>query len=174
MPLLAVSAAVAPGVKLIGLDVFDASGNSFYKTIASAVDWAIAYKDKYNVTVINLSLGGESTSKGMFCPQQVCLVTMRRLLTVARFARFAPRQHSRFAQLTDLLLACLPACPWCWCCLQPVIPTCWRRQSIRPMTLVSCRLRRLAMRPRRAPCWCQRVQRGQWRLAQCTAQPRPA
>lgn len=55
-------ASVAPGAKLIGLDVFDLQGNAFYKPIAAAVDWVVANKDKYNVTVINLSLGGESTA----------------------------------------------------------------------------------------------------------------
>lgn len=99
------SAAVAPGVKLIGLDVFDGAGNSRYTQIASAVDWVIANKDVYNVTVINLSLGAESTSTGMLCPQQLCLVTMRRLLTVARFVLPA---NTRVPP--NSLTSCSPAC----------------------------------------------------------------
>jgi hypothetical protein len=58
---------VAPGVKLIGLDVFDKSGSS-YARIAKAVDWAAANKAKYNITAINLSLGGEGfTGTARWC-----------------------------------------------------------------------------------------------------------
>lgn len=53
-------AAVAPGVKLIGLDVFDEKGSAKWSTLVAAIDWAVANRDKYNITAINLSLGGGS------------------------------------------------------------------------------------------------------------------
>ena len=49
--------AVAPGAKIIGLDVF--AGNSAPATaILSAINWSIANKTKYNIAAINMSLGG--------------------------------------------------------------------------------------------------------------------
>jgi hypothetical protein len=51
---------VAPGVKLIGLDIFELDSKASYDTIAKAVNWAASNKDKYNITAINMSLGGGS------------------------------------------------------------------------------------------------------------------
>lgn len=49
----------APGVKLISLDVFDSSGETAYVSpILNGMDWAVANRDTYNITAINLSLGG--------------------------------------------------------------------------------------------------------------------
>jgi len=53
-------ATVAPGVKLISLDIFDPSGDAQWSTVVAAINWAVANKAKYNVTAINLSLGGGS------------------------------------------------------------------------------------------------------------------
>lgn len=51
-------AAVAPGVKLISLDVFDLQSKAYWATLARAVNWAVSNKDKYNITAISMSLGG--------------------------------------------------------------------------------------------------------------------
>lgn len=55
---------MAPGVKFVALDVFDPQGNAYFTTIVKAVDWAVANKAKYNVTVINMSLGAEEDPGG--------------------------------------------------------------------------------------------------------------
>lgn len=57
--LLLLRAAVAPGVKLIGLDVFDGDGAS-WAILARAVNWVVSNKDKYSISAINMSLGGDS------------------------------------------------------------------------------------------------------------------
>jgi hypothetical protein len=49
---------VAPGAKLVGLDVFDADGTGSWSTLIAAFDWAVQNKAKYNITAANLSLGG--------------------------------------------------------------------------------------------------------------------
>lgn len=49
--------AVAPGVKLISLDVFGSGGGAEWADVIAAVNWAIANQRKYNITSINMSLG---------------------------------------------------------------------------------------------------------------------
>ncbi len=49
-------AAVAPGAKLIGLDVFDGDG-AYGSDIISAINWVIANKAKYNIASMNMSFG---------------------------------------------------------------------------------------------------------------------
>lgn len=49
---------VAPGVKLISLDVFGTNGQGKWSDLINAVNWAVSNKDVYNITSINLSLGG--------------------------------------------------------------------------------------------------------------------
>ncbi|MDQ2776946.1 MAG: S8 family peptidase [Acidobacteriota bacterium] len=48
---------VAPGVSLINLRVLDENGTGTDSEVIAAIDQAIALKDKYNIRVINLSLG---------------------------------------------------------------------------------------------------------------------
>ncbi len=56
-------AAVAPGAKLIGLDVF--TGDSALSSdLIRAVNWVISNKAKYNIVAMNLSLGSAATSSG--------------------------------------------------------------------------------------------------------------
>jgi subtilisin family serine protease len=55
-------ATVAPGVKLISLDVFGASGGGSWSDLINAVNWAVSNRDVYNITAINLSLGGGSSA----------------------------------------------------------------------------------------------------------------
>ncbi|MEI6832394.1 MAG: S8 family serine peptidase [bacterium] len=49
-------AAVAPGAKLIGLDVFDGDG-AYGSDIIGAINWVIANKSKYNIASMNMSFG---------------------------------------------------------------------------------------------------------------------
>jgi serine protease AprX len=48
---------VAPGVNLIDLRVLDSKGSSSDSIIIEAIDRAIALKDRYNIRVMNLSIG---------------------------------------------------------------------------------------------------------------------
>jgi len=49
---------VAPGAHIISLKVLDANGEGFASDVIEAIDWAIANRDRYQIRVINLSLGG--------------------------------------------------------------------------------------------------------------------
>ncbi|MDD5028251.1 MAG: S8 family serine peptidase [Rhodoferax sp.] len=53
----AVVAGVAPGTKIVALDVFGASGTASSADILSAISWVIANRASYNIVAINLSLG---------------------------------------------------------------------------------------------------------------------
>ena len=50
-------AGVAPGVKLLPLKVLDKKGVGKTSDVISALEFAVANKDRYNVRVVNLSLG---------------------------------------------------------------------------------------------------------------------
>jgi subtilisin family serine protease len=54
-------AGVAPGTKVLALDVFSGGGASS-TDILSAINWAIANKATYNIAALNLSLGGGSST----------------------------------------------------------------------------------------------------------------
>ena len=55
---------VAPGAKLVGVKVLGSDGSGSVSTIIAGIDWVIQNKDKYNIKVINLSLGGSQSSDG--------------------------------------------------------------------------------------------------------------
>jgi subtilisin family serine protease len=52
----AIVAGVAPGAKILALDVFNGTGASS-STIVTAINWVIANKATYNIAAMNLSLG---------------------------------------------------------------------------------------------------------------------
>lgn len=52
---------VAPAAKIIALDVFE-GGSAYSDDIIAAIDWVIANKDTYNISVMNLSLGGGAST----------------------------------------------------------------------------------------------------------------
>jgi len=58
---------VAPGAKIIGLDVFSGAGASF-SVIANAINWVIANKAIYNIVALNLSLGVPDVKYTANCP----------------------------------------------------------------------------------------------------------
>ncbi len=49
-------AGVAPGARLVVLKVLDASGRGYIGNVLSAIDYAIAHRDEFNIRVINLSV----------------------------------------------------------------------------------------------------------------------
>ena len=49
---------VAPGAHLVSLKVLDAQGRGYAADVVAAIDWVVANKDRYQIGVINLSLGG--------------------------------------------------------------------------------------------------------------------
>ena len=48
---------IAPGAKIINLNVLNELGSGFTSSVLQALDWCIQNKVKYNIRVINLSLG---------------------------------------------------------------------------------------------------------------------
>ena len=52
---------VAPGANIISLKVLDAKGRGFAGDVIEAIDWAIANRTRFNIRVINMSLGGPVT-----------------------------------------------------------------------------------------------------------------
>ncbi len=48
---------LAPNVKLLVLKVLDAEGAGFTSDVIRAVDFAVANRDRFNIDIINLSLG---------------------------------------------------------------------------------------------------------------------
>ncbi|WP_456366597.1 S8 family serine peptidase [Thermococcus sp.] len=55
---------MAPGAKLVGIKVLSGQGSGSVSDIIAGVDWAVQNKDKYNIRVINLSLGSSQSSDG--------------------------------------------------------------------------------------------------------------
>jgi len=53
---------VAPNVRIAALDVFRNDGFAYSNDVISAINWAIANRDAYNIVAMNLSLGGGESS----------------------------------------------------------------------------------------------------------------
>jgi serine protease AprX len=51
------SLGVAPGANIISLKVLDAQGKGLTGDVVEAIDWAIENRVRYNIRVMNLSLG---------------------------------------------------------------------------------------------------------------------
>ena len=49
---------VAPGAHIISLKVIDGSGSGLVGNVIAALEWVVANKEKYNIQVANMSLGG--------------------------------------------------------------------------------------------------------------------
>ena len=49
---------VAPGANIISLKVLDAQGKGLAADVIEAIDWAVTNRRRYNIRVINMSLGG--------------------------------------------------------------------------------------------------------------------
>ena len=97
-------AGVAPGAKIIALDVFNGEGASS-TDIISAINWSISNKQVYNIAAMNLSLGGGSSTTP--CSNDAMGVA----LGSARSAGIAPVVASGNGALTGAISspACAPA-----------------------------------------------------------------
>ncbi len=55
---------VAPGAALVGVKVLDSEGSGTFAGVLAGVEWVIANRDKYNIRVMNMSLGSADSSDG--------------------------------------------------------------------------------------------------------------
>ncbi len=55
---------VAPGAGLIDVRVLNEEGEGTGESVIRGIEWCIANKDKYNIRILNLSLGTDSNSNG--------------------------------------------------------------------------------------------------------------
>jgi len=55
------TAGVAPAANIISLKVLDAEGKGVAGDVIQAIDWAILHRERFNIRVINMSLGGPVT-----------------------------------------------------------------------------------------------------------------
>jgi len=60
----------AYNANLVGVKVLDSSGSGTFSDVIAGIEWAINNKDKYNIRVINLSLG--ATPSGSYKDDPVC------------------------------------------------------------------------------------------------------
>jgi hypothetical protein len=97
-------AGVAPGAKILALDVFNGS-SAWSSDIISAINWSIANKQAYNIAALNLSLGGGSSTSP--CSNDAIGVA----LGAARTAGIAPVVASGNDGYTNAISApgCAPA-----------------------------------------------------------------
>lgn len=54
---------IAKDTNIVSVKVLDSQESGYMSNVISGIDWVIENKDKYNIKVINLSLGATSTSK---------------------------------------------------------------------------------------------------------------
>jgi subtilisin family serine protease len=54
---------VAPGAKIIAINVFDSTGAAYDSDIIKALNWVNSISSQYNITSINMSLGGSTPYK---------------------------------------------------------------------------------------------------------------
>lgn len=72
-------AGLAPGTKLLGLDVFGPQGTANSSDIIAAIDWVISQRATWNIVAINLSLGGGVSTTA--CPTDVFAAPLQRART---------------------------------------------------------------------------------------------
>jgi serine protease AprX len=53
---------VAPGAQFIIVRAFDANGEGSYSSVISGLNWIVAHQGKYNIRIVNLSLGAPPES----------------------------------------------------------------------------------------------------------------
>lgn len=52
---------VAPGAELVSIKVAGADGSADVSTVLAGIQWAVTFRDRYDIGVLNLSLGTDST-----------------------------------------------------------------------------------------------------------------
>lgn len=57
-------AGVAPGAALVGVKVLSDDGSGSFARVIAGVEWVVAHKEKFNIKVMNLSLGSSGSSDG--------------------------------------------------------------------------------------------------------------
>ena len=78
---------VAPDVYLVSIKAFDEDGNSSYSSILDALNWVSDNRGKFNIKVLNLSLGAEAQSRYWNDPiNQAVMHLWRRGITVVTSA----------------------------------------------------------------------------------------
>ena len=77
---------MAPGAKVVPLKVLSNSGSGTFASVVSALDWVIANRTTYNISVVNMSLGdsGNYTSDSAYSSDAV-----RQRIVTLRAARVA-------------------------------------------------------------------------------------
>lgn len=58
----------APEAHLIGIKVLDKYGSGYLSDVLAGIQWAINFKNRFNIRVMNLSLGTEATQSSLFDP----------------------------------------------------------------------------------------------------------
>ncbi len=96
---------LAPGAKLIGLDVFGATGTASSSDIIAAIDWVISQRATWNVVAINLSLGGGLST--LSCPGDVFAAPLQRARTAGILPAVAAGNNANATSLSSP--ACVPA-----------------------------------------------------------------
>ena len=69
------SGGIAPGVKLVNIRVLGANGSGWTSDVIAGVEWAIANRAKYNIKVLNMSLGHPVTEPSATDP--LCQAVMK-------------------------------------------------------------------------------------------------
>jgi subtilisin family serine protease len=77
---------VAPQAKIIAINVFDSSGAAYDNDIIKALNWVNSISSQYNITSINMSLGGASnftTSCDAYIPEMTSAIKSLKDLNIA-------------------------------------------------------------------------------------------
>jgi serine protease AprX len=61
-------AGVAPAAKILSVKIAGADGSADVSTVIAAIQWVIAFKNTYNIKVLNLSLGTDATQSYQLSP----------------------------------------------------------------------------------------------------------
>src|SRR5206468_3692139 len=59
---------MAPAAKILSLKIAGASGSADVSTVIAAIQWVVQNRSTYNIRVLNLSLGTDSTQSYMIDP----------------------------------------------------------------------------------------------------------
>ena len=63
---------VAPGAKLVVIKVMDLEGACYLSDALNALDWCLENKERYGISVVSFSVGGESPSDGTSLLDEAC------------------------------------------------------------------------------------------------------
>ena len=63
---------VAPDAKIVSIKVIDDTGTGYTNDILDAIDWCVAYRNRYNISVISMSLGTDCDDNPDTCYINYC------------------------------------------------------------------------------------------------------